>query len=88
MISVAQSGVKVFKMKWAGMFPATRLWASDTVVETVKQFFDETKPQQRPLDSMIEKLIDCRSAAEVVDKLLLRFWRSTQPYTATNLTIA
>src|SRR5437660_707937 len=71
MISVANSGVKVFKMKWAGIFPSTTLWASDSMVGVVvEKFFDEREPLQRPLDVMINKLIDCRSAAEVVVKLL------------------
>ena len=66
MISVAQSGVKVSKMKWAGMIPAATLWASGTIAEVGEKFFDEEKPFQRPLASIIDKLIDCRSAAHVV----------------------
>jgi hypothetical protein len=65
MISVSQLGVKVFKMKLAGLTPATVLWESRSITELVKEFFDERKPDQHPLDSMIAKLIDCRSAAEV-----------------------
>lgn len=70
MISVAQSGVKVFKMKWAGLVPSATLWTSSSIAEIAKQFFDEREPLQRPLDSMISKLISCRSAAEVVARLL------------------
>jgi hypothetical protein len=69
MISVARSGVKVFKMKWAGMIPSATLWESKTIAEVGKRFFNEQKPLQRPLDSMIDKLIDCRSAAQVVVRL-------------------
>jgi len=69
MISVAQSGVKVLKMKWAGMFPASTLWSSGSIAEVAEKFFDETDPLQRPLDSMIDALIDCRSAAAVVVRL-------------------
>jgi hypothetical protein len=65
MIAVSQSGVKVFKMKLAGMTPAATLWESHSITELVKAFFNEQKPYQHPLDSMIDKLIDCRSAAEV-----------------------
>jgi hypothetical protein len=65
MIAVSQSGVKVFKMKLAGMTPAALLWESHSILELVKEFFDEGKPNQHPLDSMIDKLTDCRSAAEV-----------------------
>jgi hypothetical protein len=70
MISVAVSGVKVSKLKWAGFFPSATLWKSDSMAEVVEKFFDERKPLQRPLDTIIEKLIDCRSAAEVVVRLL------------------
>ena len=69
MISVAQSGVKVFKMKWAGLLPGATLWASSSIAEVAKKFVNEEKPLQRPLDSIIEKLINCRSAAHVVVKL-------------------
>ena len=40
------------------------------MVGVVEKFFDEREPLQRPLDVMINKLIDCRSAAEVLVKLL------------------
>jgi hypothetical protein len=70
LISVATSGVKVSKLKWAGLFPSATLWASDSMAQVAKKFFDEQKPAQRPLDSIIDKLIDCRSAAEVVVRLL------------------
>lgn len=66
MISVAQSGVKIFKMKWAGLFPAATLWESKSIAEVAEKFFDERKPLQRPLDSMIDKLIDCRTTGEVI----------------------
>jgi hypothetical protein len=44
MISVAQSGVKVSKMKWAGMIPAATLWESHSITELAKEFFNEQKP--------------------------------------------
>jgi len=56
-------------MKWAGMFPAATLWPSGSITEVAQMFFDVEKPLQRPLDAMIEKIIDCRSAAEVVVRL-------------------
>ena len=64
MITVAASGVKVFKM-WVGIFPAATLWTSHTVSDAFTRFLEE----RRPLDEMIEKLIDCRSAAEVAGRL-------------------
>ena len=69
MISVAGGKVKVFKMKWAGLLPGATLWTSGSVAEVVKRFFDGSKPVQRPLDAMIEALIDCRSASDIVARL-------------------
>ena len=68
MISVATSGVKVFKMKWAGMYPEATLWDCASIAGIMKKFFNGQEPK-RPLDSMIAHLIDCRSAAEVVVRL-------------------
>jgi hypothetical protein len=68
-IPVAPSWVKFIKMKWAGMLPAATLWKSKSIAEIEEKFLDEGKPFQRPLDSIIDKLIDCRSAAEVVVRL-------------------
>lgn len=66
MISIARSGVKVHKMKWAGLVPSATLWESKTIAEVAEKFYDPQKPEQRPLDSIIDKLIECQSAAEVV----------------------
>ena len=59
-------------MKWAGMVPVATLWESRTIAEVGEKFFDEGKPFQRPLDSIIDKLINCRSAAHVVVTLTRR----------------
>lgn len=69
MISVSQTGVKIFKMKWAGLFPKSTLWESKSIEELGEKFFDKHNPLQSPLDSMIQKIIDCQSAAEVVVRL-------------------
>ena len=69
MISVAEGEVKVIKMKWAGMLPGPTLWKSGSVAEIVEKFFDETKLPERPIEAVIDKVIDCRSAAEVVARL-------------------
>jgi hypothetical protein len=60
------AGVKVSKLKWAGMIPAATLWQSHSIAEVAEKFFNEDEPTQRPLDAMIEYLVNCRSAAEVV----------------------
>ena len=69
MISVAEGEVKVIKMKWAGMLPGPTLWKSGSVAEIVEKFFDETKLPERPIEAVIDKVIDCRSAADVVARL-------------------
>lgn len=69
LISVAQSGVKILMLKWGGLVPGATLWASDNLVEVGEKFFDPVGPLERPLDSIIEKLIDCRSSAEVCARL-------------------
>jgi hypothetical protein len=69
MISVAQSEVKVIKMNWAGMLPGPTLWKSGSGAEIAQKFFDETKLPQRLIDAVIDRVIDCRSAADVVARL-------------------
>ena len=69
MISVAEGEVKVIKMKWAGMLPGPTLWKSGSVAEIAERFFDETKLPQRLIEAVIDKVIDCRSAAEVMERL-------------------
>jgi hypothetical protein len=69
MISIAHGEVKVVKMKWAGMLPGPTLWKSENVGEIAEKFFDETTLPQRPIEAVIDKIIDCRSAEEVVARL-------------------
>lgn len=69
LISVAQVGVKIFRLKWGGLVPGPTLWASRSLVDVHETFFDHEKPLQTPLDSIINKIIDCRSAAEVCARL-------------------
>jgi hypothetical protein len=69
MISIAQGEVRVIKMKWAGMLPGPTLWKSGSVAEIAEKFFDETKLPQRPIEAVIDKVIDCHSAADVVVRL-------------------
>ena len=69
MISVAQGEVKVVRMKWAGMLPGPTLWQSGNVAEIAEKFFDGTKLPQRPIEAVIDKVIDCRSADEVAVRL-------------------
>lgn len=65
LISVAQTGVKIFKLKWGGLLPGPTLWASRSIVEVGEKFFDRDRPLQSPLDSIIDRVIDCPSTAEL-----------------------
>ena len=69
MISVAQGEVKVVKMKWAGMLPGPTLWKSGSVAETAEKFFDGATLPQSPIEAVIDKIIDCRSADDVGARL-------------------
>jgi hypothetical protein len=69
MISVAQAEVKVIKMNWAGILPGPTLWKSGSGAEIAQKFFDETKLPQTLIDAVIDRIIDCRSAADVVVRL-------------------
>jgi len=72
-ISVAQASVKICKMKWGNLVPGPTLWASRSLVEVGETFFlDDYDVSKRPLDLIIEKLIDCGSAAEVCTRLTAR----------------
>ena len=68
-ISIAQEGIKVIKMKWAGMLPGPTLWKSESVAEIVEKFFDGKTLPQKPIEAVIDKVIDCRSAADLVARL-------------------
>lgn len=82
MISIAQGEVKVIKMKWAGMLPGPTLWKSGSVAEIAEKFFDETKLPHRPIEAVIDKVIDCRSADEVVVRLSAEPDRVLRQYVA------
>ena len=69
MISITQEGIKVIKMKWAGMLTGPTLWKSESVTEIVEKFFDGTTLPQRPIEAVIDKVIDCHSAADLVARL-------------------
>jgi hypothetical protein len=68
-ISVGVGEVKVAKMKWAGMLPGPTLWQSSSAGEIAEKFFDEAKLPRRPIEAVIDKVIDCRSAEEVAARL-------------------
>ena len=68
-ISIAQEGIQVIKMKWAGMLPGPTLWKSGSAAEIVEKFFGGTKLPQSPIEAVIDKVIDCHSAADLAARL-------------------
>jgi len=83
MISVAEGDVKVIRMKWAGMLRGPTLWESGSVAEIAEKFFDGTKLPQRPIEAVIDKVIACRSADEVVARLSAKPDHVLSQYAAT-----
>jgi hypothetical protein len=71
-ISVGEGEVKVAKMRWAGMLPGPTLWQSASASEIGEKFSDEAKLPLRPIEAVIDKVIDCRSAEEVAARLSVR----------------
>jgi hypothetical protein len=69
MISVTSGDAKVIKMKWAGVLPGPTLWQSESAEEIAEKLSDETKLPQKPIEALIDKIIDCRSADEVEARL-------------------
>jgi hypothetical protein len=67
-VSIAEGKVKVSGLKWAGMLRGPTLWQSE-IAKMADPFFDNPTLSPKPIDAVIEKVIDCRSAAEVVIRL-------------------
>lgn len=71
LISIAQSGVKIFKLRFMGMIPVKTLWELNDIVHMVEMFADPANPEKPPLDAIRDKLINCKSIKEVLDKINL-----------------
>jgi hypothetical protein len=83
MVSVTAGDVKVIKMKWAGMLPGPTLWHSESAAEIAEKLSDETKLPQKPIEALIDKIIDCRSADEVEERLSAKPDQVLSQYVAT-----
>lgn len=69
LISIAQTGLKIYKLSFFGFFPTKVLWELDDVKELVKIFVDVEKPFTHPLDNIIDYLNDCKNIDEAIRKL-------------------
>jgi hypothetical protein len=83
MVSVTAGQVKVIKMKWAGMLPGPTLWQSESAAEIAEKLSDETKLPQKPIEALIDMIIDCRSADEVEVRLSAKPDHVISQYVAT-----
>jgi hypothetical protein len=83
MVLVTAGQVKVIKMKWAGMLPGPTLWQSESVAEIAEKLSDETKLPQKPIEALIDMIIDCRGADEVEERLSAKPDHVLNQYVAT-----
>lgn len=67
LISCAQTGIKIMKLGFAGLFPTKTLaeWPISNVDEAIRIFADASQPTQHPLESIKAKLMSCSSIADV-----------------------
>jgi hypothetical protein len=83
MVSFTAGQVKVIKMKWAGILPGRTLWQSESAAEIAEKLSDETKLPQKPIEALIDMIIDCRSADEVEVRLSAKPDHVISQYVAT-----
>jgi hypothetical protein len=82
-VAVTAGKVKVIKMKWAGMLPGPTLWQSESAAEIAEKLSDETKLPQKPIEALIDMIIDCRGADEVEERLSAKPDHVLNQYVAT-----
>ena len=70
LISIAQTGVKIFKLSFGGLIPTKTIWESDDIDEMINLFVDPNDPVKQPLDAIKDRLIECKSMQEVKQVLL------------------
>jgi hypothetical protein len=67
LISCAQTGIKIMKLGWGGLFPTGTLadWPLRQLDEAIAIFADTNSPAAHPLDAIVSKLKSCSSIVEV-----------------------
>lgn len=70
LISMTQKDTKIFKLGLMGLVPVGTVWESSDIEEMIRIFANPTKPEQQPLEAIIEKLIECKSIEEVKLKIV------------------
>ncbi|OGY41286.1 MAG: hypothetical protein A2Y67_00580 [Candidatus Buchananbacteria bacterium RBG_13_39_9] len=69
LISIAQSGVKIFKLGFMGVFPMKTIWESSSVEKMVKIFVNSQTQDMSPLDAVIKKLENCKNIEQILEKI-------------------
>jgi len=72
LISIANSGVKVFELDSMGLTPIRTIWECNDLVKAVKLFDEFITQDKKLLDVIKDILIGCTSIEEVSQKLTLR----------------
>jgi hypothetical protein len=65
LISIAQPGAKIYKLSFGGLIPTQTIWESNDVSKMVSLFANVNEPQKPLLDTIIARLIDRKSIAEI-----------------------
>jgi hypothetical protein len=71
LISIAVSGIKVFKLILRGLIPIKIIWNCpiSKLYSTIDKFIDPEDPMKHPLDSVRDALLKLKSIKEVEDFL-------------------
>jgi hypothetical protein len=69
LISIAQTGIKLFQLGLAGLLPIRTVaeWDISQIRTAIRIFEDFDAPQKPPLDAIRDKLLHCRSIADIED---------------------
>jgi len=65
LISIAQPGIQIYKLKFKGLFPASTVWKTDNIDQMIVLFGDFALSEGILLDAVIKKVIGCKSIDEV-----------------------
>lgn len=67
LISIAQTGIKLFQLGLAGLVPIRTVaeWDIPQIWTAIRIFADLDAPQKPPLDTIRDRLLRCRSIADI-----------------------
>jgi hypothetical protein len=67
LISIAQTGIKLFQLGLAGLVPTSTLadWSIAEIPSAIRVFADLDAPQKPPLDAIRDRILQCRSTSDI-----------------------